>query len=240
MRKTVTAFLGLPAWLRDWLGDWLGDRPDIVAHYHHGESRHSHYSEPRPAVADERSRPAGSTVKLFVVLMLGAQLVPLHTSHISRKAEAGKPYADINHAAHDALADAARCSHNTFECGTVIWIQPDGQYVYSAPISSERPFGVDLGPAYASALGPIVADAHVHVCSIHNAPFADFFSASDAIANQGLGTVGYMLSECDWNIRRYDPAQDDRDDEEVDFKSGKVLYLTIGHIAGWLSPDDRA
>jgi hypothetical protein len=80
----------------------------------------------------------------------------------------------------------------------------------------------------------VVADFHTHICSVHNRPFADFFSPADAIANQGLHTVGYMLSLCDWNIRRYDPSQDERDDEEVDFHSGRVIYLTCGHIVGWV------
>ena len=60
--------------------------------------------------------------------------------------------------------------------------------------------------------------------------------SSDLIVNQELHTVGYMLSLCDWNIRRYDPSQDDRDDEEVDFRSGRVIYLTCGHIVGWVPP----
>src|SRR5438067_6398929 len=33
-----------------------------------------------------------------------------------------------------------------------------------------------------------------------------------------------------------DPSQDDRDDEEVDFRSGRVIYLTCGHIVGWVPP----
>jgi hypothetical protein len=92
---------------------------------------------------------------------------------------------------------------------------------------------VDLGEFYGQ---DVVADFHTHICSIHNQPFADFFSPADAYANQGLHTVGYMLSLCDWNIRRYDPAQDERDDEEVDFRSGRVIYLTCGHIVGWVPP----
>src|SRR5438067_1917902 len=94
------------------------------------------------------------------------------------------------------------------------------------------------GLKHAAAIcGPqVVADFHTHVCSIHNQAFADFFSMSDAIVNQELHTVGYMLSLCDWNIRRYDPSQDDRDDEEVDFRSGRVIYLTCGHIVGWVPP----
>ena len=80
----------------------------------------------------------------------------------------------------------------------------------------------------------MVADFHTHICSIHNKPFSPFFSSSDALANDGLHTVGYMLSLCDGYIRRFDPAQDDHDDEEVDFHSGRVIYLTIGHIVGWV------
>jgi hypothetical protein len=80
----------------------------------------------------------------------------------------------------------------------------------------------------------VVADFHTHICSVHNRPFSTFFSSSDALANEGLHTVGYMLSLCDGYIRRFDPVQDDQDDEEVDFHSGRVIYLTIGHIVGWV------
>jgi hypothetical protein len=151
----------------------------------------------------------------------------------------GASYPDVNQAAHAALADAAICSQNRRECGGVVFMRPDGSYAYTAPVTSGKPFGVDLSGPYASAPGPVVADYHVHICSVHNAPFADFFSASDAIANQGLHTVGYMLSLCSWNIHRYDPSQDDADDEEVDLHSGRVFYLTIGHVSGWLAPQER-
>jgi len=139
-------------------------------------------------------------------------------------------FATIDEAAISGLQHAAAICDPRYECGGVVRVV-EGGFEASPPISSKLPFGVDLGEFY----GPdVVADFHTHICSIHNKPFADFFSTSDAIANQGLHTVGYMLSMCDWNIRRYDPTQDDRDDEEVDFHSGRVLYLTIGHIVGWV------
>ena len=139
-------------------------------------------------------------------------------------------FATMDEAALDALKHAAAVCDPRYECGGVVRRVPGG-YEASALFSSKKPFGVDLGEFY----GPdVVADFHTHICSIHNKPFADFFSPADAYANQGLHTVGYMLSLCDWNIRRYDPAQDDRDDEEVDFTSGRIIYLTCGHIVGWV------
>jgi hypothetical protein len=135
----------------------------------------------------------------------------------------------VDEAAIDALKRAAAACDPRFECGGVVRAVAGG-FEASALTTSYKPFGVDLELLY----GPgVVADFHTHICSIHNRPFADFFSQADALANQGLHTVGYMLSLCDWNIRRYDPSQDDRDDEEVDFHSGRVLYLTCGHIVGW-------
>ena len=139
-------------------------------------------------------------------------------------------FATIDEAAISGLKHAAAICDPRYECGGVVRAVAGG-YEVTAPISSKMPFGVDLGEFYAP---DVVADYHTHICSIHNQPFADFFSTSDAIANQGLHTIGYMLSMCDWNIRRYDPSQDDRDDEEVDFHSGRVIYLTIGHIVGWV------
>jgi hypothetical protein len=144
-------------------------------------------------------------------------------------------FATIDEAAISGLKHAAAICDPRYECGGVVRAV-DGGFEASAPITSRRPFGVDLGEFY----GPdVVADFHTHICSIHNRPFAGFFSPADALANQGLHTVGYMLSLCDWNIRRYDPAQDAHDDEEVDFRSGRVIYLTIGHIVGWV-PDASA
>ena len=139
-------------------------------------------------------------------------------------------FATIDEAAISALTHAAAICDPRYECGGVVRAV-NGGFEASGLITSRRSFGVDLGEFY----GPdVVADFHTHICSIHNRPFSAFFSSSDAIANQGLHTVGYMLSLCDGYIRRYDPSQDDRDDEEVDFHSGRVIYLTIGHIVGWV------
>ena len=141
-------------------------------------------------------------------------------------------FATIDETAIDALKHAAVKCDPHYECGGVVR-KVEGGFEASELISSYRPFGVDLEQLYDSA---VVADFHTHICSVHNRAFADFFSLADAIANQGLHTIGYMLSLCDRNIRRYDPSQDDRDDEEVDFHSGRVIYLTIGHIVGWAPP----
>ena len=141
-------------------------------------------------------------------------------------------FATMDEAAIDGLKRAAALCDPRYECGGVVRVV-EGGFQASELITSNKPFGVSLEDIY----GPgVVADFHTHICSIHNRSFADFFSLSDAIVNQELHTVGYMLSLCDWNIRRYDPSQDDRDDEEVDFQSGRVIYLTCGHIVGWVPP----
>ncbi len=142
-------------------------------------------------------------------------------------------FATIDDAAISALKHAATICDPRYECGGVVRAVQGG-FEASGLITSNRSFGVDLGEFY----GPdVVADFHTHICSVHNKPFSAFFSSSDAIANDGLHTVGYMLSLCDGYIRRFDPTQDDRDDEEVDFHSGRVIYLTIGHIVGWVPSD---
>jgi hypothetical protein len=143
-------------------------------------------------------------------------------------------FATIDETAIDALKHAAATCDPHYECGGVVR-KVAGGYQASELITSWKPFGVDLEGLYAP---DVVADFHTHICSIHNRPFAAFFSPSDAMVNQGLHTVGYMLSLCDRNIRRYDPSQDERDDEEVDFHSGRVIYLTIGHIVGWVSDEE--
>ena len=139
-------------------------------------------------------------------------------------------FASIDETAIDALRHAAETCDPRYECGGVVR-KVNGGFIASPLITSKRPFGVDLAELYDA---DVVADFHTHICSIHNRPFSAFFSSSDAIANHGLHTVGYMLSLCDGYIRRFDPAQDDRDDEEVDFHSGRVIYLTIGHIVSWV------
>ena len=147
-------------------------------------------------------------------------------------------FATIDESAIEALKEAAATCDPHYECGGVVR-KVEGGFTASMLTTSSKPFGVDLGQLYGA---DVVADFHTHICSVHNKPFADFFSPADALVNQGLHTVGYMLSLCDRNIRRYDPSQDDRDDEEVDFHSGRVIYLTSGHIVGWapLQPADEA
>ena len=149
-------------------------------------------------------------------------------------------FADINTAATAALQEAAVCSRNTRECGGVIY-ERDGRFFYDPPHSGKL-FGLDL-PEYDAKLPAgetIVADYHVHVCVDNNRIFSPFFSMADSLVNQGLHTVGYMLSLCDDNIRRFDPSQDDVGDEEVDFKphaDGKQhapIFLTCGHVSGWV------
>jgi len=142
-------------------------------------------------------------------------------------------FASIDESAIDALKHAAATCDPHYECGGVVRKVAGGGFQASRLVTSTKPFSVNLEQLYDS---DVVADFHTHICSIHNRPFADFFSASDALVNQGLHTVGYMLSLCDRNIRRYDPSQDDRDDEEVDFHSGRIIYLTTGHIVGWAPP----
>lgn len=143
-------------------------------------------------------------------------------------------FADVNVAAQAALQEAALCSRNVRECGGVI-IERDGKFFYTPPHAGKA-FGVDVG-AYDAPLPEgerIVADYHVHICSPHNRLFSPYFSRADVLVNQGLHTVGYMMSLCDGNVHRFDPSQDIADDEEVDFHSGRVIYLTVGHISGWV------
>jgi len=151
------------------------------------------------------------------------------------------PYASMDEAAKAALTEAAACSAGVRECGVAIyeWLEPGSSrrwYFYSAIETSNKPFGVEI-----TALGlpppthmRLVADAHIHVCLPQNRPYAPFFSVGDVLVNQAMHTVGYMADLCSMNIHRYDPAQDDADDEEIDFSSGRKLYLTIGHVVGWL------
>jgi hypothetical protein len=150
------------------------------------------------------------------------------------------PYASEGEASQAALKEAYECSEHRRECGGVIyeWLEPGGRkwYFYSAPETSNKPFGVALNSLAEDAPAHMrkVADYHVHICSIHNRDFAAFFSVGDVLTNKGFGLVGYMLDSCTGDIHRFDPAQDDVDDEEVDLKSGRVFYLTIGHVSGWL------
>ena len=93
-------------------------------------------------------------------------------------------FATVDEAAISGLKHAAAICDPRYECGGVVRAVKGG-YEASGLITSKRPFGVDLAEFY----GPdVVADFHTHICSIHNQPFAAFFSSSDALANQGLHT----------------------------------------------------
>lgn len=143
-------------------------------------------------------------------------------------------FPDMDTAAIAALQEAAICSHNERECGGLIY-ERNGKFFYEPPHPGKA-FGVDM-QEYDDPLPEgvtIVGDFHVHICSPHNRLFSPFFSMADSLVNKGMHTVGYMLSLCDDNVRRFDPTQDDMGDEEVDFHSGKKLYLTCGHISGWV------
>jgi hypothetical protein len=149
----------------------------------------------------------------------------------------GWPYASIDEAAKNGLIDAADCSRNTRECGGAIY-KVDGReiYLYSGPYTSDRPFSLDIPELADPAPEGLtrVADYHVHICNKHNSGLAPFFSFGDVQTNDGFHTIGYMLEMCNGNIHRYAPGVDDRDDEEIDFESGRKLFLTIGHIVGWV------
>src|SRR6516225_505194 len=98
-------------------------------------------------------------------------------------------FATVDEAAISGLKHAAAICDPRYECGGVVRAVKGG-YEASGLITSKRPFGVDLAEFY----GPdVVADFHTHICSIHNQPFAAFFSSSDALANQGLHTIGHIV-----------------------------------------------
>lgn len=143
----------------------------------------------------------------------------------------------LDDAAVHALTLAKQTCDLRYECGGVIRQTREG-YVVSPLVSSQKPFNLDLREPYGDGVD-VVADFHTHICSVHNLPFAAFFSTTDADVDDGLHIRGYMLDLCTGNIHRYIPGEDDRDDEEVDFKphqdgSRLVIYLTIGHIIGWV------
>lgn len=155
-------------------------------------------------------------------------------------------YPGVDQAAITELNKAYWECPTTKECGGVIFLGKDGRY-YSSGLETGNSFGLDM-PEYYTALPKgmvkIIADYHTHICSVHNKPFSPYFSASDVDLNAGFNTAGYMLSECNGVIRRWAPG-DDRDDEEVDFRKpdgskGKTIYLTIGHIVGFLDVDQKA
>jgi len=135
-------------------------------------------------------------------------------------------FGDMDSAANAALTVALDCPRQ-YECGGVIYEDSQHRYHVSAPLTSHKHFGLVI-PQYTEGVPEsgwrIVADYHTHICSPHNRLFANFFSPADAIVNTAFHSVGYMLSLCDGQVRRYDPSQDDRDDE------GRALHQRTGDL----------
>lgn len=144
-------------------------------------------------------------------------------------------FATIELASRSALIDAYNCGEQRRECGGVIYHEGRGYY-YSEPVTQDHRFAVTIPAlAFVAPSGSVmVADYHNHICSVRNKPFAQYFSAGDALADSHFEIVGYMLDGCTGNIKRYDPRQDEREDIEVDLVSGKKFYLTSGHVSGWV------
>lgn len=152
------------------------------------------------------------------------------------------PYYSLEHAAHDALVDAYNCGEQVRECGGVIYQRPMDPkipyllYFYSKPVTSNKPFGVDI-PALAQPPlrgMKLVADYHNHICA-GNHQAVGLFSVPDTLTNRGFHTVGYIVDGCTGNIHRFDPGQDKESDVTVHFANGRELDLTFGHITGWIN-----
>jgi hypothetical protein len=142
---------------------------------------------------------------------------------------------NLEDVARAALVAAYECSEQRRECGGLIY-ELDGKYYYALPETQDKPFTVELHGYLAKPIPParVVADYHNHPCMTRNKEFAAFFSAGDVLVNDTFHTVGYLLDGCTGVVHRFDPSQDDRDDEEVHMTSGRVFFLTIGHVSGWI------
>jgi hypothetical protein len=135
----------------------------------------------------------------------------------------------IDEAAVAALAEAKACSQQRRECGGYIYEMGPNQYSYTAPVTSGKVSSVDLSGVY-SLNWRWVADYHTHVC-VGVKPLVEVFSMQDVLSNKGLHIAGYMLSLCTGYVRRWAEG-DPEDDFEVDYHSGRKLYLATGHIVG--------
>lgn len=136
-------------------------------------------------------------------------------------------FGSVDQAAVAALAAAKECSHR-YECGGYIY-PVKGGYTFTPPVTSHKPNGVDLSAVYALNLG-WVADYHTHPC-VGVKGLVEVFSPQDVLANKGLHLAGYMLSLCSGYVRRWAEG-DPEDDFEVDYHSGRKLFLATGHIVG--------
>lgn len=136
----------------------------------------------------------------------------------------------IDEAAVAALAEAKVCSQQRRECGGYIY-QVAGGYSYTWPVTSGNSNSIDLSPVYRLSW-KWVADYHTHPC-VGLKPLNDLFSMQDILSNKGLHLTGYMLNLCNGSVHRW-ASDDPEDDVEVDFHSGVTIYLTSGHIVGFI------
>lgn len=143
-------------------------------------------------------------------------------------------FASVDKAAVAALTEAKACSlhvsHAPRECGGYIF-QVAGGYAYTSPVTSGEPNAVDLSPVY-RLNWRWVADYHTHPC-VGVKPLNDVFSMQDVLSDKGLHLAGYMLNLCNGVVHRWAEG-DPEDDFEVDYRSGAVMYLAIGHVVGFV------
>jgi hypothetical protein len=138
-------------------------------------------------------------------------------------------FASVDEAAMAALTEAKQCS-TRHECGGYIYKTPEG-YVFTPPVTSNNTNGVDLSGVYQQRTD-WVADYHTHPC-VGVKQLNEVFSMQDVLSNKGLHIPGYMLSLCSGTVRRWADG-DPEDDFEVDYHSGRKIFLATGHVVGFV------
>src|ERR1700731_2999253 len=95
-------------------------------------------------------------------------------------------FGDMDSAAIAALTAARDCPRH-YECGGVIYEASEHPRPVSAPLTSHKPFGLEI--LQSTEARPdgwrIVAMYHTHICVQHNRLWANYFSAAAAYTNQG-------------------------------------------------------
>jgi hypothetical protein len=138
-------------------------------------------------------------------------------------------FASVDEAAIAGLT-ACRDITQRYECGGYVYRAAPGGFGFTPPVSSHMLDRLDLGDLYLT--GTWVADFHTHPC-VGVRPLVEVFSMQDVLSNKGLHFPGYMLSLCTGYVRRWADG-DPEDDFEVDFHSGRKLFLATGHIVGMI------
>jgi hypothetical protein len=138
-------------------------------------------------------------------------------------------FSSIDEAAVAALTESKYHCSQQYECGGYIFQGVDGRYNYTPPMTSHRPSSLDMTAVYVTR-HDWVADYHTHPC-VGVTPLNEVFSFQDVMSNKGLHFPGYMLSLCSGYVRRWAEG-DPEDDFEVDYTSGRKLFLAAGHIVG--------